>query len=341
MRRHPHSRRGIAALAAFTLGVTLVACGSDDDAADTATTEAPDGDAGDDDPSFPVTIENCGFEYTYESAPQRAITMNQHVTELLLALGLADEMVGTAYMDSEILEDLAAVYAQVPVLADQYPSREQVIAAEPDLVVGGFRSAFGDEAAGSRESLADLAIGSYLTTVYCPERDVAASIDDLYTDITNVATIFGIAADGDALVAEIDARIEDVAATVADRDTVTVFVYDSGTDAAFTAAGREMTTALVELAGGRNIFDDVDATFTEVSWEDVVDRDPDAVLILNYGSDTVEDKIDFLTSHPVASTLRAVQAGDMFAADLTDVVPSVRNADVVENIARSLHPDAF
>ncbi|MEX2626898.1 MAG: ABC transporter substrate-binding protein [Ilumatobacteraceae bacterium] len=337
MNPRSHPRRRAVVSGAVVLGVALAACGSDDDAAEAPTAEA----ARPADTAFPLTIDNCGFEHTYEAAPERAVTMNQHSTELLLALGLADRMAGTAYMDSTILPSLADDYQQVPVLADRYPSREQVVAAGPDLVAGGFASAFDPEAAGSRESLADLSIGSYLTTVYCPDRDEAASVDDLYTDVANIAAIFGIPDRGDELIDEIDGQFSRVAETVAGRDAVTVFVYDSGTDAAFTAAGREMTTALISLAGGRNVFDDVDATFTEVSWEDVVERDPDAILILNYGDETVDDKRGFLISHPVASTLRAVQADEVFAVDLTDVVPSVRNGEVVEAIARELHPEAF
>ncbi|MDE2815807.1 MAG: hypothetical protein OXK81_03790, partial [Chloroflexota bacterium] len=43
----------------------------------------------------PVTIENCGFTITYDRPPQRAITLSQEATELMLALGLQDSMVGT------------------------------------------------------------------------------------------------------------------------------------------------------------------------------------------------------------------------------------------------------
>ncbi len=43
---------------------------------------------------FPLTIENCGLTQTYAAPPQRAVTMNQHVTEVMLALGLQDRMVG-------------------------------------------------------------------------------------------------------------------------------------------------------------------------------------------------------------------------------------------------------
>ena len=55
---------------------------------------------------YPVTVENCGISFTYDEAPTRAIAMNQHVTEVMLALGLEDNMIGTAYIDDFILAEL-------------------------------------------------------------------------------------------------------------------------------------------------------------------------------------------------------------------------------------------
>jgi iron complex transport system substrate-binding protein len=288
---------------------------------------------------FPVTIENCGIEHSFDAPPERAVTMNQHVTELLLALGLEDRMVGTAYLDSPVHDDLVAAYAQVPVLADEYPTREQVLAAEPDIVIGGFASAFGDSAAGSRQALAEADVASFLTSGYCPDLDRAQSLDLVLDDIVDLGAVFGVPDAATDLVAAVEGAVGETAAKLRGVDPVDVFVYDSGTDHAFTAAGFESTTALIELAGGRNIFSDVEESFTEVSWEEVVDRDPDVVLILDYGPESVGDKRELLHSHPVASTLRAVAEERFAVADLTDVVPGVRNGDAVRNLAAALHPD--
>lgn len=332
-------------LAAASLASLLVlaACGNDYQ-------EAVSGPGGEttatvvDEPAedgFPVTIVNCDVEITYHSPPTAAVTMNQHVTELLLALGVEGSMVGTAYLDSDIHPDLAAAYEKVPVLADRYPSREQVLAAEPDIVIGGFRSAFNDDAAGPRDALSDLGIASYLTTGYCPDRERPQTLDDLRTDIMNLGAIFGVGDAADALWDEIESTIDDVADRVGGAEPVDVFVYDSGTDQAFTAAGYENTTNLIRLAGGRNVFGDVPGAFIEVSWEEVVDRDAEVVLILDYRSTTVEEKIALLRSHPVASTLRAVQEERFVVVELTEVVPGIRNGEAVAAMAEAFHPDRW
>ena len=48
--------------------------------------------------NFPYVDENCGFTFTYEAPPERAVTLSNNATEVMLALGLEDHMAGTSYM---------------------------------------------------------------------------------------------------------------------------------------------------------------------------------------------------------------------------------------------------
>lgn len=76
--------------------------------------------------NYPVGITNCGVSSWIDKTPQRAITMNQGTTEIMLALGLVDHLVGTAYLDDEIWQELAEDYAKVPVLSGGYPTPDQI-----------------------------------------------------------------------------------------------------------------------------------------------------------------------------------------------------------------------
>ena len=91
---------------------------------------------------FPVSIENGGTFTTYTHSPKRAFTMNQAATQIMLALGLHDRMVGTAFLDDAILEEYADAYAAIPVRTTGYPSRDELIDAKPDFVYAAFESAF-------------------------------------------------------------------------------------------------------------------------------------------------------------------------------------------------------
>jgi len=45
---------------------------------------------------YPLTVENCGIKETFTRAPQRVVTVGQHETELLLALGLEKKISATS-----------------------------------------------------------------------------------------------------------------------------------------------------------------------------------------------------------------------------------------------------
>ena len=89
---------------------------------------------------YPVTwsqnLNGSDFDFSVDAAPAKAISMSQATTEMMLALGLADKMAGTAFLEEEIYEPLAEEYARVPVLAEKWPAYEVFMAAEPDFTTG-------------------------------------------------------------------------------------------------------------------------------------------------------------------------------------------------------------
>src|SRR5713101_7664634 len=80
------------------------------------------------------------------------------------------------------------------------------------------------------------------------------------------------------------AQVAAVRAKVAGLRPVSVFVYDSGEAAPFTAPGLAMPSALIRLGGGTDIFAGLRRSWTSVSWEQVVARKPQCVIINDYGT---------------------------------------------------------
>ncbi|NTU79704.1 MAG: ABC transporter substrate-binding protein [Chloroflexales bacterium] len=286
-----------------------------------------------------VTIENCGVTQTYESAPKRAVTMNQHVTEVMLALGLQDQLVGTAYLDDAILPEFQAAYEAIPVLSDQYPALEVLLAAQPDFVYGGFRSAFKEDSGRTREALVSSGANSFLSSEYCATGPV--TMETVYGDIRNIGAIFGVPERAEVLVGEMEAQIAAVQAKLPPGEAPRVFVYDSGEDAPFTSGGIGIANTIIALAGGENIFADLDKTFGEPSWEEVVARDPEVILIFDYGDTTVEQKQDFLLANPALAEVSAIKNQRFAVLPLSSVVAGVRNPAAVGQVAQALFPEAF
>ena len=338
----------IGALAVATL---LMACGSSVTPSPAPTSAA----AASGHAAFsPVTLESCAattnsdaaiefrkISITYTEPPSRAITLNQHATEIMLALGLQDRMVGTAYIDDQILPKYRAAYDSIPVLADEYPSKEVILAQEPDFVYGGFSSSFSDEVAGTQVDLKRLGIGSYLTVAIC-EQETADTLEDVYTDIRNVGRIFGVSDRAQALVSSLQGDVAEIKSKLdASGTPLRVFMYDSGDDAPYSATCCSMFSNLIETVGGENIFDDVNGRWTTVSWEEVIQRDPEVIVLTEAVWSTSQEKIDLLLSNPAYADITAVKNQRFVSLKFSSLVPGIRNATAIRELAKGIYPDRF
>ncbi len=105
---------------------------------------------------------------------------------------------------------------------------------------------------------------------------------DTYDEIRTIGKIFGVPDRADELVTDLQTRVGKATTAVKGEPQVPVFVYDSGDKSAFTAGGKSLGTELIRLAGGENVFADLDDVFGDVSWEQVVERKPEAIAIYDY-----------------------------------------------------------
>ncbi|MEU5954088.1 ABC transporter substrate-binding protein [Streptomyces sp. NPDC047525] len=283
---------------------------------------------------FPYTVTNCGVKTTYEAPPKRAVTMNQHATEVMLELGLKDHLAGTAYLDDKVLPKYAKAYADTPVLAKEYPSYEKLLAANPDYVYGGYASAFLAGEGRSRGALAKSGIESRLNVEGCAKR--AVSMDDVYKEVREVGSTFGVRPRADKWVAAAKGELSATAKKLKSRKPLPVFVYDSGDKTAFTAGGRGIGNDIIERAGGRNVFADLDKSFGDASWESVVDRKPEVIVILDYGGTTVAQKKKRLLDDPVLADVPAIKHKRFAVLPLSDAVVGVRAPAAVSKLADQL-----
>ena len=105
--------------------------------------------------------------------------------------------------------------------------------------------------------------------------------------------------------------------------------------------GNNFTSKLIEHAGGVNIFNDLDTTWATVSWETVVERAPEVIVIDDYGDTSLEEKIAQLKENPALATVPAIQNGRIISVTLCESFASSMTGDTVEKFARAFHPDCF
>lgn len=321
------SRRTRIAPALLVLPLALAACAG---APEPEKKEAAGG-------AYPVEAASCGFTSTIEAPPERAVTMNQGATEVMLALGLEDAMAGTAYLDDAVPEKWAAAYDAVEVLSDEYPDNETLLAAEPDFVYGSYGSAFGDTAAGPQDELAELGIGSFLSLFGCGENQPSADVSfaSVWKEIEIVGDVFDVADRADAVEEEQQGQL-DALAESAPGEGLDVFWYDSGDKTAFAGAGEGGPQLILDAVGATNIFADLEGGWADVSWEKVVAADPDVIVLADASWSTAEDKIALLRKDPVLKELRAVREGAFVTLPFSETTPGVRLADGAVSVGEQL-----
>ena len=288
-----------------------------------------------------ATVQSCNRTVTFKNPPERAVSNDVNLTEMMLVLGLADQMVGyTGISGWKTLDaKMRSGVKELPELSAKYPTKEVLVGADADFFFAGWN--YGMKVGGevTPETLAPFGIKVYELTESCShimDKD-KAGLKDMYADILNLGAIFGVEDRAEALVAGYKSELMNFKASLKSiEEGLRVFVYDSGEDAPFTAGRYAMPTALIEAAGGTNIMDDFDKSWGTVTWEEVIERDPQVVVIVNYGDVTAEQKRDYMMSNPAFKNISAIKNDRFVTLEYVEATPGPRNIKAVKNLA-----DAF
>ncbi|SDS41189.1 ABC transporter substrate-binding protein [Agrococcus carbonis] len=249
-----------------------------------------------------ATIEDCGVAVTPRAAPaERIVAIKSTAAELVVALGLGDALVATAFLDGPapagVPSDAAAI--------EGMPSRESVLELEPDAVVAGWESAFAPEAVGDRAQLEALGITTWVSPAACWSTDVAPlTWEALLDEFGAAASALGVPEAGAALAAE---QRQDLATIEPVASDASALWYSSGEDAPYVGAGSGAPQLVLETAGLTNVAAGVDETWTTLSWEAVAASDPDLIVLVDAPWHTAESKIERLRANPATAELAAVR----------------------------------
>ena len=291
----------------------------------------------------PVTVKSCNRDVTFEDAPKRAISNDVNLTEMMLALKLQDHMVGYTGVSGwvKLDEKIREGVKELPELSAKYPTKEVLLGADADFYFAGWN--YGMKVGGevTPETLQPLGIKVYELTESCVHimSKAKPTMEDMYVDLLNLGRIFRVEERAQALVDGYRKQLTDIMAEVGKVDKpVRVFVYDSGEEKPFTSGRFGIPTAMIEAAGGINILDDVEKSWTEVSWEPVIERNPEVVVIVNYGEVTAEQKIAFMKNNPAFSAIDAVKNDRFVVLDYVEATPGPRNIDAIARLAKAFHP---
>jgi len=288
-----------------------------------------------------TTVQSCNRSVTFDAPPQAAISNDVNLTEMMLVLGLTDHMVGYTGISgwNKLDPEMTAGVAALPELSEKYPSKEVLIGADADFFFAGWN--YGMRVGGevTPQTLAPFGIQVYELTESCIQIGAKdpATMDDMFNDLRNLGAIFGVSDRAEALIAGYEAELATFLADQPALETAPrVFVYDSGEDAPFTAGRYAMPNALIEAAGGVNIMNDFDKSWATAGWEAVVERNPEVIVIVNYGEVTADQKREFMMSNPAFADLDAVKNDRFVVLEYVEATPGPRNIAAVKKLAAGL-----
>jgi len=252
-------------------------------------------------------VDHAGHTLELDRPPERIVSLVPSATETLVALGRRDRLVARTDFDT------ATALADLPsVGGGLHPSREVLLSLDPDLVLR-FAGPTDPETA----SRLDAAGIPHLAVR--PER-----IADVRDMIALLGTVTGAGEAADSILAEQTRTLDRIAERIGNGPSPEV-AFLVGSSPPWAAGGASFLGDLVERAGGRNVFADLDRPYASVSPESIRKRAPDVLLVVR-GTE-------------VDARLREVSR----VAEVSPVVqrPGPRLHEAVLAIARALHPERF
>ncbi|MNI32888.1 Vitamin B12-binding protein precursor [compost metagenome] len=262
------------------------------------------------------------------------------MTQMMLALGLKPRMAGYSGISGwkAVTPEMQGILEGLPELAAKYPSVETLLNANVDFFFAGWD--YGMRIGGdlTPQTLQPLGINVYELSESCAfvMKRPPASLEDTYNDLRNLGRIFDVQDRANALITHMQAQVADIGKDLP-AEKPRVFLYDSGEDRAMTSGSLGMPQALIDAAGGRNVLEDVDASWTRVNWETVVERNPQVIVIVDYSEVTADQKIQFLLSNKALQSVDAIRHQRFIVIPYVQATPGIDNVLAVATLAKGFH----
>ncbi len=231
---------------------------------------------------------------------QRVLTLGGSVTEIAVALGAQDRLIGrdsTSTFPPSVtsLPDVGYFRALSP---------EGVLALNPDLILS-------ESGAGPQEALDVLNAAGIPFTMSGPDT----SPDGLIAKITTIANALDLPDEGKALAAEVAQGLQQARARAATVESPKRVLFILSLQGGRVMAGGESSSAesIIELAGGINAGKGFDG-YKQITDEAVLTAAPDVILMMDREGDLAINN-DMVLAHPALSQTPAAKAGTILRMD--------------------------
>lgn len=247
-------------------------------------------------------MDMYGREVVLDEPVTRIVALAPSDCEILCALGAGDLLVGRgAYCDYP--EDIL----DVPVVeTGENTNLEQIIALQPQVVLMADMAQTAEQV----QALEDAGIRVVLSD--------ANDIEGVYTAIRMIGQLTGLDGEAEALVADMQATFDDIAARSEDTGKTVYFEVSPLEYGLWTAGVNTFMDELASLCGLTNAFADVEG-WAAISEEQVLERDPDYIVTISMYYGEGPTPVEEIMGRPGWEHLKAVENGDVFNADSNEI----------------------
>ena len=261
--------------------------------------------------------DEMGRKVVVPDHPHRVICLMPTVTDTVFALGAGDDVVGI----SDYTKYPAAALTKPSVGDLIKPSIETILSLHPDLVIG-------TQPKGPMEVTDQLERAGIPIFLVSPH-----GIAGIFHSIESVGMALNRTPQADALVHSLQQRVDTVRTRTKGLPAPRVFMpiwYDPIT----TIGKNAFITEVIEAAGGRSVTDDLTSEWPQISMEVVLERAPDALLLVRGGKTTLQ----VLQDRPGWSSMTAIKAHRAYYLDDRINFASPVAIDALEDLAKQFHP---
>jgi iron complex transport system substrate-binding protein len=272
----------------------------------------------------PILLLVWAGAHAAQHTPARIVSLVPAVTEMLFAIGAGDRVVGVSNFD-KFPPDVEKI-AKVGALLD--PNLDRILSLKPDLVVLYYSQTE------LQTQLSRAKVGAY-SYKHAGLADVTETIRSVGARIGRGEAAQKLAGDIEAKIAALRTRY----ATGARPRTLVVFGRERfALRGIYASGGRGFIHDMLTVAGGDNVFADVQREAVQATTELILARRPDVIIELRADPMTAEAERKEVTTWNQLASLPAVRAKRVhIITDPRTVIPGPRVVEGVEVIAERLH----
>lgn len=239
----------------------------------------------------------------------RIVALGQSAVELLIEFGLADRIIGVAYLDKP---DVVAAYPNIPILSSGWTDKETLLQLQPDLIFA-MEAAFRADRIGNSSFWEERGVATFQVDSYQEDK----CFDAFYADVFATGRLFGLVDKANEIVEELHHLRERYAIDLA-KISVLHLSHISGTQFYYYPPEMCLLDEVLEDMGGEYIYLG-DRSFI-LSVETILSLNPDKIIITQFRKGGDEGVLNLLQQHPLLRRLKAVEQHKILDVDYSKAI---------------------